>query len=128
MKIDLTNVSDAAGPLLGKYIKQFRPELDIYYITDVSLTHMEDTTVKAFRRIFYRMEDARLHLTIINGINERYETPFYCLDVYSKRPISVFHAMPISRNSVFKSRWISDFEIFMGGMSFYLKLLPRMGV
>lgn len=118
LKIDLSNVSDAAlGPLLGKYIKQFRPELDIYYITDASLTHMEDTTVKAFRRIFYRMEDVQeLHLTIINGINERYETPFFtALTEYSKRPISVFHAMPISRgNSVFKSRWISDFGDFYG--------------
>ena len=118
LKIDLSDVSDAAlGPLLGKYIKQFRPELDIYYITDASLTHMEDTTVKAFRRIFYRMEDVQeLHLTIINGINERYETPFFtALTEYSKRPISVFHAMPISRgNSVFKSRWISDFGDFYG--------------
>jgi len=118
LKINLSDVSDAAlGPLLGKYIKQFRPELDIYYITDASLTHMEDATVKAFRRIFYRMEDVQeLHLTIINGINERYETPFFtALTEYSKRPISVFHAMPISRgNSVFKSRWISDFGDFYG--------------
>ncbi len=118
LKIDLKNISDAElGPLLGRYIHQFRPELDIYYITDKSLTHMEDTTVKAFRRIFYRMEDVQeLHLTIINGINERYETPFFtALTEYSKRPISVFHAMPISRgNSVFKSRWMSDFGDFYG--------------
>lgn len=118
LKIDLKKISDAElGPLLGKYIHQFRPELDIYYITDKSLTHMEDNTVKAFRRIFYRMEDVQeLHLTILNGINERYETPFFtALTEYSKRPISVFHAMPISRgNSVFKSRWISDFGDFYG--------------
>ena len=118
LKIDLTNVSDAdLGPLLGKYIHQFRPELDIYYITDTSLTHLEDSTVKAFRRIFYRMEDLQeLHLTIISGINERYETPFYtALTEYSKKPTSVFHAMPISRgNSVFKSRWITDFGDFYG--------------
>jgi len=122
LKIDLKNVSDSElGPLLGKYIHQFRPELDLYYITDKSLTHMEDTTVKAFRRIFYRMEDVQeLHLTIINGINERYETPFFtALTEYSKRPISVFHAMPISRgNSVFKSRWISDFGDFYGRNAF----------
>jgi arginine decarboxylase len=122
LKIDLKNISDSElGPLLGKYIHQFRPELDIYYITDKSLTHMEDTTVKAFRRIFYRMEDEQeLHLTIINGINERYETPFFtALKEYSKRPISVFHAMPISRgNSVFKSRWISDFGDFYGRNAF----------
>ncbi|HLC82303.1 MAG TPA: ornithine decarboxylase, partial [Bacteroidia bacterium] len=52
LKIDISNVSDSdIGPLLGKYIKQFRPELDIYYITDTSLTHLEDSTVKSFRRI-----------------------------------------------------------------------------
>lgn len=118
LKIDLDGVSDQdLGTLLGKYIHQFRPELDIYYITDASLTHLEDHTVKTFRRIFYRMEDLQeLHLSIISGINERYETPFFtALSDYSKRPISVFHAMPISRgNSVFKSRWISDFGDFYG--------------
>ena len=118
LKINLTNVSDAEiGPLLGKYIHQFRPELDIYYITDNSLTHLEDSTLKSFRRIFYRMEDMQeLHLTIISGINDRFETPFFtALTEYSKKPTSVFHAMPISRgNSVFKSRWISDFGDFYG--------------
>ncbi|MBI3520713.1 MAG: ornithine decarboxylase [Bacteroidetes bacterium] len=118
LKIDIANVSDSElGPLLGKYIHQFRPELDIYYITDTSLTHLEDSTLKSFRRIFYRMEDVQeLHLTIISGINERYDAPFYAaLTEYSKKPTSVFHAMPISRgNSVFKSRWISDFGDFYG--------------
>ena len=118
LKIDLTHVTDGElGPLLGKYIHQFRPELDIYYITDSSLTHLQDSTLKAFRRIFYRMEDVQeLHLSIISGVNERFETPFYtALTEYSKRPISVFHAMPISRgNSVFKSRWITDFGDFYG--------------
>ncbi|MGZ4041248.1 MAG: aminotransferase class I/II-fold pyridoxal phosphate-dependent enzyme, partial [Bacteroidia bacterium] len=118
LKIDLSGVSDShLGPLLGKYIHQFRPELDVYYITDSSLTHLDDATVKGFRRIFYRMEDLQeLHLTIINGINDRYETPFFtALQEYSKKPTSVFHAMPISRgNSVFRSRWISDFGDFYG--------------
>ncbi len=118
LKIEVSQVSDAdMGPLLGHYIHQFRPELDIYYITDSSLTHLKDTTVKLFRRIFYRMEDVQeLHLTIINGINERYDTPFFtALTEYSKKPTSVFHAMPISRgNSVFNSRWISDLGDFYG--------------
>jgi arginine decarboxylase len=118
LKIDISAVADSdIGPLLGKYIHQFRPELDIYYITDSSLTHLEDSTLKSFRRIFYRMEDLQeLHLTIISGINERFETPFYtALTEYSKKPTSVFHAMPISRgNSVFKSRWIGDFGDFYG--------------
>ncbi len=118
LKIDITTISDAEiGPLLGKYIHQFRPELDLYYITDTALTHLEDSTLKAFRRIFYRMEDVQeLHLTIISGVNERFEAPFYnALTEYSKKPTSIFHAMPISRgNSVFKSRWISDFGDFYG--------------
>ncbi|UAM98810.1 ornithine decarboxylase [Polaribacter litorisediminis] len=118
LKIDLEGVSDIElGPLLGHYIHQFRPELDLYYITDTSLTHLKDTTLHAFRRIFYRMEDMQeLHLTILSGINERYETPFFtALTEYSKLPISIFHALPISRgNSVFKSRWISDFGDFYG--------------
>jgi arginine decarboxylase len=118
LKIDLTDVpTSELGLLLGKYIHQFRPELDIYYITDTSLTHLEDATLKTFRRIFYRMEDMQeLHLTIIDGINERFETPFFtALTEYSKKPTSVFHAMPISRgNSVFKSRWISDLGDFYG--------------
>ncbi|TAF74456.1 MAG: aminotransferase class I/II-fold pyridoxal phosphate-dependent enzyme [Bacteroidetes bacterium] len=118
LKVDISEIKDAElGPLLGKYIHQFRPELDIYYITDTSLTHLEDTTLKAFRRIFYRMEDIQeLHLSIISGINERFETPFFtALCEYSKRPTTVFHALPISRgNSVFKSRWLSDFGDFYG--------------
>jgi arginine decarboxylase len=118
LKIDLSNISDAeVGPLLSKYMHQFRPELDIYYITDTSLNHLEDSILKSFRRIFYQMEDLQeLHLTIISGISERFETPFYtALKEYSKKPTSVFHALPISRgNSVFKSRWINDFGEFYG--------------
>jgi arginine decarboxylase len=118
LKIDLSNVTDAEiGPLLGKYIHQFRPELDLYYITETPLNQLEDASLKLFRRIFYRMEDIQeLHLTIVSGINERYETPFYtALTEYSKRPVSVFHALPISRgNSVFKSRWITDYGDFYG--------------
>lgn len=105
------------GPILGTLIKKFRPELDTYYVTDTSLNNLKDSTLKNFRRIFYRAEDLQeLHLTILRGINERYETPFFsALKEYSKKPTGVFHAMPISRgNSIFKSRWISDFGNFYG--------------
>ncbi len=73
--------------------------------------------MKSFRRIFYRTEDLQeMHLTVLRGIRERYETPFFtALKEYSKKPMGVFHAMPISRgNSVFKSRWIHDFGEFYG--------------
>ncbi len=105
------------GPILGKIIKQFRPELDIYYVTDTAIQNLKDSTIKNFRRIFYRKDDIQeLHLAILRGIRARYKTPFYtALKEYSKKPVAVFHAMPISRgNSVFKSRWIRDFGDFYG--------------
>ncbi|RMA58984.1 aminotransferase class I/II-fold pyridoxal phosphate-dependent enzyme [Ulvibacter antarcticus] len=105
------------GPLIGELIKRLRPELDTYYVTDTSLGHLKDSTIKGFRRIFYQTEDIQeMHLTIMRGIQERYNTPFFsALVEYSKKPTGVFHAMPISRgNSVFKSRWINDFGEFYG--------------
>lgn len=87
------------GPLLGRLVKKFRPELDTYYVTDTSLGNLKDNTLKTFNRIFYRAEDVQeLHLTILRGIYERYQTPFFtAVKEYSKKPTGVFHAMPISR-------------------------------
>lgn len=118
LKLDLSSRSEVAlGPILGKLTKQFRPEIDTYYVTDTALADLQDSTLKAFRRIFYRREDLlEIHLSIMRGIRERYDTPFFsALKEYSKKPTGVFHAMPISRgNSVFKSRWIQDFGDFYG--------------
>lgn len=118
LKLDYSATPQAElGPVLGPLVKKFRPELDTYYVTDTSLANLKDSTLKSFRRIFYRAEDLQeLHLTILRGISERYETPFFsALKEYSKKPTGVFHAMPISRgNSVFKSRWINDFGSFYG--------------
>ncbi|MEP2671349.1 MAG: ornithine decarboxylase [Cyclobacteriaceae bacterium] len=105
------------GILLGQAIRLLRPELDIYYVTDNAVNSLPDTALKIFKRIFYRKEDAQeLHLTIIRGIKDRFETPFYtALKEYSQKPTGVFHAMPISRgNSIFKSNWIDDFGEFYG--------------
>ncbi len=117
-KFDYASKSETdLGPILRDVIKKFRPELDMYYVTDTSLGHLKDTTIKGFKRIFYQTEDIQeLHLTIMRGIAERYNTPFFsALVEYSKKPTGVFHAMPISRgNSVFKSRWINDFGEFYG--------------
>ena len=117
-KLDFSSKSETElGPLIGEMIARLRPELDTYYVTDTSLGLLKDSTIKRFRRIFYQIEDIQeLHLTILRGIAERFETPFFsALVEYSKKPTGVFHAMPISRgNSVFKSRWINDFGDFYG--------------
>ena len=117
-KLDFSSKPETdLGPIMGGLIKQLRPELDSYYVTDTALGDLKDNTIKGFRRIFYQTEDIQeLHLTIMRGIAERYETPFFsALVEYSQKPTGVFHAMPISRgNSVFKSRWINDFGDFYG--------------
>jgi len=116
--LDLSSVNKSdLGPKLGEIMREFRPEVDRYYVTDTPITGLQESTLKNFRRIFYRTEDLQeMHLTILRGIRERYETPFFtALKEYSKKPMGVFHAMPISRgNSVFKSRWIKDFGEFYG--------------
>jgi arginine decarboxylase len=116
--IDLSAYSKAElGPLLASRIRDFRPEVDNYYITDTPVTELRDSTLRGCSRIFYSTEDLQeLHLTVLRGIRERYDTPFFsALTEYSKKPMGVFHAMPISRgNSVFKSRWIQDFGEFYG--------------
>ncbi len=118
LKLDYSSYPESElGPIISELIKRTRPELDTYYVTDTALGQLKDDTIKAFRRIFYQTEDLQeLHLTIIRGIAERYETPFFsALVEYSQKPTGVFHAMPISRgNSIFKSRWISDFGDFYG--------------
>ena len=69
------------------------------------------------RRIFYSVEELlELHLAILEGVQDRFETPFFDnLKKYAQRPIGTFHALPIARGkSVFKSDWIRDMGEFYG--------------
>ena len=105
------------GTSLAQIMKTFRPELDLYLVTDMSLNEISQDVYRLFGRIFYRQEDLQeLHLSIIKGIQERYNTPFFtALMKYSQQPTGVFHAMPVSRgNSIFKSHWIRDMGEFYG--------------
>jgi arginine decarboxylase len=109
--------SHDTGPILGEMLKNFRSEIDLFYITNTSISQIKTNTLGLFRRIFYRQEDIQeLHLSILRGIRERYHTPFFnALRQYSQKPTGVFHAMPISRgNSVFKSNWIKSLGDFYG--------------
>ena len=57
-----------------------------------------------------------MHLAILEGVQDRYETPFFDnLKKYAQRPIGTFHALPIARGkSIFKSDWIRDMGEFYG--------------
>ncbi len=69
------------------------------------------------RRIFYSVEELlELHLAILEGVQARFETPFFDnLKTYAQRPVGTFHALPIARGkSIFKSDWIRDMGEFYG--------------
>jgi arginine decarboxylase len=101
------------GWLLGKCLRELRPSVDLYLLS--SLSHSE--AVPVFNREFYRHEDyTELHMTIIEGVRQRYRTPFFdALKRYSERPVGNFHALPIARgSSVFNSQWLQDMRLFYG--------------
>jgi arginine decarboxylase len=106
------------GSNLGRILHNIRPELDLFLITD---DYVEDFATydvhQSYRRVFYGKESIHeLHLSILRGIYERYETPFFtALVEYSKRPTGVFHALPLSRgHSISRSHWIQDMGDFYG--------------
>ncbi|WOH17728.1 aminotransferase class I/II-fold pyridoxal phosphate-dependent enzyme [Paenarthrobacter sp. GOM3] len=101
---------------LADAISGLRPELDVYLVAGVSIESLAGSLTRKFRRIFRRQDHLDLHLSVLSGVAERYETPFFtALQDYSRRPASVFHALPISRGaSVGSSPWIRDMADFYG--------------
>ncbi|HET9164708.1 MAG TPA: decarboxylase, partial [Candidatus Angelobacter sp.] len=103
---------------LGQALKLIRPELDIYLLSDREVEKVAgDPGADCFRRIFYQVEEPlELHLSILDGVADRFNTPFFDnLQKYAQRPIGTFHALPIARGkSIFKSNWISDMGRFYG--------------
>jgi arginine/lysine/ornithine decarboxylase len=103
---------------LAQGLKQLRPELDIYFLSDRESEKVAgDINATCLRRVFYQVEEPlELHLSILDGIADRYDTPYFDnLQKYAQRPIGTFHALPIARGkSIFKSNWIRDMGQFYG--------------
>jgi arginine decarboxylase len=119
--LDPAQESTAPGALatvLAAAVKRYRPELDVYLLTDRSVEELAGGDEAAgVRRIFHDVEELmELHLSILDGVNDRFETPFFDnLKKYAARPIGTFHALPIARGkSVFRSNWIRDMGQFYG--------------
>jgi arginine decarboxylase len=103
--------------LLAVALRHMRPEIDLYLLTNESLTEARTPTADLFSRVFYRFEHSHeLHMTVLDGVRARMRAPFFdALRAYADRPIGNFHALPIARgHSVFNSRWIRDFGEFYG--------------
>ncbi|MBI1356457.1 MAG: aminotransferase class I/II-fold pyridoxal phosphate-dependent enzyme [Acidobacteria bacterium] len=116
---DVLEALDQPDPslLLGAALKDLRPELDLFIVTDDRIENIAGRTNGIFRRVFYRQEDyLELHLSILKGIDDRFDAPFFtALTEYAKKPTGVFHALPISRGkSIWKSHWIRDMGDFYG--------------
>src|SRR5437764_55022 len=104
---------------LAKAVKQIRPELDIFLLSGSEVEKIAGDAIAAecIRRIFYQVEEPlELHLSILDAIADRFETPFFDnLQKYAQRPIGTFHALPVARGkSIFKSNWIRDMGRFYG--------------
>ena len=106
------------GLLLTKALKAIRPELDVYLLADRRPEDVvSDPAAALLRRVFYQVEEPlELHLSILAGVAERFETPFFDnLKKYAQKPVGTFHALPIARGkSVFRSEWIRDMGEFYG--------------
>jgi len=106
------------GLALAQGLKQLRPELDIYFLSDRQAEKVAgNTSAACIRRVFYQVEEPlELHLSILDGIADRYDTPYFDnLQKYAQRPMGTFHALPIARGkSIFKSNWIRDMGQFYG--------------
>ncbi|HEX4587381.1 MAG TPA: ornithine decarboxylase, partial [Mycobacterium sp.] len=108
---------DERAKILATSLAKLRPELDLYLMTEIEVEDIAGRLGQQFRRVFHAREGMlELHLSILQGVAERYRTPFFsALKQYSHRPTGVFHALPISQGkSIVNSHWIKDMVGFYG--------------
>lgn len=106
---------------LGALLARLRPDLDLYRVTDAPVENVVGGPGAVFRRVFFQVEDHHdLHVSLLRGVAERFETPFFdALRHYAERPTAMFHALPLSRGrTIAKSSWIGDFGAFYGTQLF----------
>lgn len=113
-----TTGTGALSTRLASTLKHFRPELDLYLLTDRSPEALAGSDEAApLRRVFHHVEEPmEVHLALLDGVADRFETPYFDnLKKYALRPIGTFHALPIARGkSIFGSNWIRDMGQFYG--------------
>jgi len=108
---------DDRAQILAASVRALRPELDLYLMTEIEVEDIAGRLGQHFRRVFHAREGMlELHLSILQGVADRYRTPFFsALKQYSRRPTGVFHALPISQGkSIVNSHWIKDMVGFYG--------------
>lgn len=101
---------------LADTLGAIRPELDLYLSAGAHIEDLAGALTRRFRRVFRREDQLELHLTLLRRISHLYDTPFFsAIQDHARRPVGVFHALPVARGgSVVSSRWIRDFADFYG--------------
>ena len=127
--LSLSSVKDRTEAL-AKLVKEIRPEVDLYLLSELSVEEVSEKLHQDFRRCFFGSEDyPEMRLSILKGVQERFDTPFFsALKSYTDRPTGVFHALPISRGkSISKSHWIHDYGDFYGEKTFLSETSATIG-
>ena len=95
------------GTTLARMIRRWRPEMDVYLTTDRDVGALAGSNEAApISRVFYAVEEPmEIHLAILDGIKDRYETPYFDnLKKYASRPIGTFMRCPSPAGSRSSSR------------------------
>src|SRR6478735_1486958 len=101
----------------GVWIRELRPHIDLYLLTDESIAAPIEEGADIYDRTFYRLNDATdLYSTLLGGIRNRFATPFFdALRAYAAAPVGQFHALPVARGaSIFNSKSLQDMGEFYG--------------
>ncbi|MFL5440446.1 MAG: hypothetical protein ACJ79W_14905, partial [Myxococcales bacterium] len=80
LRVDPASLAPGAlATTLARAVKNYRPELDLYLLTDRAVEQLAGSAEAApIRRIFHDVEELmELHLAIVDGVNDRYDTPFF---------------------------------------------------
>ncbi|KIP52657.1 aminotransferase class I/II-fold pyridoxal phosphate-dependent enzyme [Leucobacter komagatae] len=101
---------------LADTLSALRPELDLYLMAGAHIEELAGALTKRFRRVFRREDNLELHLSLLRRVSHLYDTPFFsAIQDHARRPVGVFHALPVARGgSVMSSKWIRDLADFYG--------------
>ena len=92
-RLDQHESAEVSALHLARVLKRVRPELDLYLLSNGRVEEIAgDPRANAVRRVFYAVEEMlELHLAILEGVQDRYDTPFFNnLKKYAQRPSGLF--------------------------------------
>ncbi len=115
---------------LCRTIRHVRPELGHYLISEQTAAELPQEVRRHFDRVLFHLDPFQeLHAAILNGLRQRFSTPFFdALRAYSRQAKGVFHALPLSRGASVKgSPWINDLLEFYGDNLFLAETSSTQG-